>query len=166
MGNDFLANLVYDWENAGQVVHKYNVRFAAIRTGVVLSKDEGMVGKMKTPFKFFIGGPLGNGKQWVPWISLDDIVNIYEFVLENEIEGPINASSPNPVKMNEFANLLGKKLNRPSYLHAPKFGIKLVAGEIADSILVSQRIIPEKLISSGYKFKYEKLELAFNNLFE
>ena len=125
-GNDFLAKLVYDWENVGQVVCNYNIRLASLRTGVVLSKDEGMVGKMKTPFKFFIGGPLGNGKQWVPWISLDDIVNIYEYVLENEIEGPVNAVSPNPVRMNEFAKLLGKVLNRPSYLHAPKFGIKLV----------------------------------------
>ncbi len=164
-GNDFLAKLVHEWENACKAVVDYSIGFAAVRTGVVLSKDEGMVGKMITPFKFFFGGPLGNGKQWVPWISLADIVNIYEFVLENEIEGPMNAVSPNPVRMKEFAKLLGKKLSRPSYLHAPKFGIKLVAGEIADSILVSQKVIPQKLISSGYKFKFEKLESAFNELF-
>ena len=164
-GNDFLAKLVYDWENAGQAVKNYNVKFSAIRTGIVLSKYEGMVERMITPFKFFIGGPLGNGKQWVPWISLDDIVNIYLFVLENEIEGPINATSPNPVRMNEFANLLGKKLNRPSYLHAPKFGIKLVAGEIADSVLMSQKVFPQKLIDSGYKFKFDNLDSAIDELF-
>lgn len=165
MGNDFLALLCCDWENAANPVKRHNIRLVQIRTGVVLSKDEGMLGKMITPFKYFIGGPLGSGKQWVPWISLDDMISIYTFVLENEIEGAVNAASPIPVRMTEFAKLLGKKLNRPSYLKAPKFGIKLVVGEIADSILFSQRVIPQKIISAGYKFKFEKLESAFDDLF-
>ncbi len=164
-GNDYLANICYDWENAANQLQIYNVRFACIRTGVVLSKDDGMIGKMIIPFKLFVGGPLGNGKQWVPWISLNDIINIYEFVLENNIEGPVNGVSPNPVRMVELAELLGKKLNRPSYLNAPKLGIRLVAGEIANSILVSQKVIPQKLIELGYRFKFEKLESAFDDLF-
>ncbi len=163
-GNDFLAKLCFDWERSAAKSTHYGCRHSSVRTGIALTTREGLVKKMMLPFKFFVGGALGNGKQWIPWIHLDDVISIYEFVLENEIYGPVNAASPNPVRMKFFADQLGSILNRPSYFNVPKFAIKLVAGEIADFILDSQKVLPKKLINSGFKFKFEQLELALNDI--
>ncbi len=162
-GNDFLSKICYDWEEAAALSTKYGCRHSAVRTGIVLSLQEGMLNKMITPFKFFVGGPLGNGKQWVPWIHLVDLINLYIFILENEIHGAVNAASPNPVRMNNFADELGNVLNRPSYFRVPKFAIKIAAGEIADFILMSQRVIPKKLKEANFNFNFVDLKNALTD---
>ncbi len=166
-GNDFLAYVCKNWEDEANKVEQFGIRSVNVRTGIVLSKEDGALKRMVTPYKFFIGGPLENGKQWFPWIHIEDIVNVYLFVLENEIiNGPINAVSINSVTMREFANALGKVLNRPSLFSVPKIALKIILGESTESILASQKVYPKKLIDNGFKFKYEQLNNALRNLFE
>lgn len=165
-GNDFLANVCKIWEDEAQNVEKAGVRRISIRTGIVLTSEEGALKKMLIPFKFFIGGPLGSGNQWFPWIHLDDIVNIYIYVLDNDVlSGAYNACSPKPVTMNEFAKTLGKIMNRPSFLKVPRFVLALALGEMADTITASLKVIPKKLLERGYKFKFENLKDALADLF-
>ena len=165
-GNDFLANVCKIWENEAKKVEEKGVRRISVRTGVVLTPGEGALKKMLITFKLFIGGPLGSGHQWFPWIHLDDIVNIYIFLLDNDnLNGAFNASSPTPVTMNEFAKTLGKIMNRPSFFKVPEFALKLAAGEIADVITASLKVIPERLLEQGYKFKFENLKDALADLF-
>lgn len=164
-GKDFLADVCKVWENEAAKVEAYGVRNVRVRTGLVLSSDDGALKQMLLPFKLFIGGPLGNGKQWSSWLHIDDIVGIYLHAIDNiTLSGAINAASPNPVRMNEFANTLGKVLKRPSLFPVPKFMLRIVAGEAAEIITASQRIDVKKLLNSGYKFKFEKLENAFKDL--
>lgn len=165
-GNDFLANVCKIWESEAKNVEKSGVRRISIRTGVVLTPGEGALKKMLIPFKLFIGGPLGSGNQWFPWIHLDDIVSIYIYVLDNDVSsGAINACSPNPVTMNEFAKYLGRIMNRPSFFKVPKFALTLASGEVADIIIASLRVIPKKLLEVGFKFKFDNLKDALSDLF-
>jgi len=165
LGKDFLADLCKDWENESRELEKINVRRITVRTSPVLVKGEGLLRQLYWPFKLFVGGPLAGGKQWFPWIHLDDIVGIYLHLIDNEsIKGPVNAASPNIVQMKEFANIFGKVLHRPSIFPIPKFAMKLVAGEVADYAVMSQRTSVDKIINTGYKFKFENLEDALRNL--
>jgi uncharacterized protein len=117
------------------------------------------------PFILFVGGPLGNGKQWVPWLHIDDIIGIYLHAIDSEnVSGAINAASPGIVRMKEFAKQFGKVLKRPSLLPVPKFIIKLIVGELGEYAVMSQRISVEKIIKSGYKFRFEKLDEALGDL--
>lgn len=164
-GNDYLSFVCKNWEEEASKVEQFGIRRVSIRTGIVLSNEDGALKRMITPYKFFIGGPLGNGNQWFPWIHIEDIVNIYLFALENEIiNGPVNAVSKDPVKMKEFANTLGKVLKHPSIFSVPKFALKIILGESAESILASQRVYPKKLIVHRFNFKYDNLEKALINL--
>lgn len=164
-GNDFLAKVCKVWEDESRKVEALGVRSVQIRTGLVLSNEDGALKQMLPAFKMFFGGPLGNGKQWSSWIHIDDIVEIYLHALENEsISGPINAVSPNPITMNEFAKTLGRVLNRPSLFPVPKIILKLIVGEAAEVVTASQRVMPEKLKQSGFKFKFDQLENALGNL--
>ncbi len=164
-GNDFLSDVCKVWENEAAIVEKSNVRRVSIRTGIVLSTNDGALKKMLTPFKFFLGGPLGKGNQWFPWIHIDDLVRIYMFALDNKnISGAVNAGSPNPVTMNEFANTLGKVLHRPSFFHVPEFVLRLAVGEGAQPILSSLKVFPQKLINNSFEFRYNHLEPALASL--
>ena len=164
-GNDYLANLCNDWEKEVQKVEQFCVRRVSVRTGLVLMKDEGVLKQMLLPFKLFIGGPLGNGKQWFPWIHIDDIVGIYKHAINNEnVAGAINGASPGIVRMKKFANTLGKVLKRPSLFPVPKSTLKLAVGELADYAVMSQRTSVEKILNAGYKFKFENMEAALRNL--
>ena len=164
-GNDFLAKVCKAWEDEAAQIEKTGVRRISIRTGVVLSAKEGALKKMLIPFKFFVGGPLGSGKQWFPWLHIDDIVNIYLYCLDNEsLNGAVNACSPNPIIMNEFAESLGKVLNRPAFFRVPKFALYLAVGEVTESITASMKVIPQKLLENGFKFKFENLEDALRDL--
>jgi uncharacterized protein (TIGR01777 family) len=132
---------------------------------LVLIKNDGVLKQMILPFKLFIGGPLGNGKQWFPWIHIDDIVGIYLHTIDNETtQGPVNAASPGIVKMKEFARTFGRILKRPSLFPVPKFAMKILAGEVADYAVMSQRTSVEKIINIGYNFKFENLEEALRDL--
>lgn len=164
-GNDFLAQVCINWESEAFKARKFNVRVAAIRTGIVLCNDDGAFPLMRKAFNFFVGGPLGSGKQYFPWIHIDDVINIYLYALENEtIKGAINTVAPENLTMNQFAHQLGKKMNRPAFLKAPKFGLKIALGEFGKSIIMSQRAVPDKLLKSGFKFKYDKLNSALDEL--
>lgn len=164
-GNDFLADVCEVWENESVNVEESGVRSVQIRTGLVLSTEDGALKQMLPPFKFFIGGYLGNGKQWTSWLHIDDIVEIYLHAIDNSsLTGSLNASSPNPMRMKEFAQTLARVLYRPSLFPVPKFILKLVIGEASEVVLASQRIDVKKLIESGYKFKFEILEDALRDL--
>lgn len=164
-GKDFLANLCNDWEKEAKNVEQFGVRSVQIRTGLALSRNEGALKQMLPVFKYFIGGPLGNGKQWYSWLHIEDIINVYIKVLESEIlSGPINAVSPNPVTMKKFAKILGEVLHRPSLFSVPKIILLLVIGQVAEVVTSSQRVVPEKLLNSSFKFKFEKLEDALRDI--
>ncbi len=164
-GNDFLADVCEVWESESQKIGYYGIRNVQIRTGLVLSLEDGALKQMLTPFKYFIGGPLGNGKQWASWIHIDDIVDTYIHAIDcKELTGAINAASPNPVRMKEFAKTLGKVMHRPSLFPIPQFVLKLVVGEAAEVVTASQRIDVNKILNSGYKFKFENLEDTLKNL--
>jgi len=164
-GIDFLANLCKDWEEEAEKVENYHVRRVTLRLGIVLSREGGMLKKLLPSFKLFVGGSIGTGNQWVPWIHIRDVIEIIEFALKNDsLYGPVNCAAPGIVRMNDFAKTLGRILHRPSYLHIPKFIISIVSGEIADTAVSGQRISIEKLIGTGYKFIFGKLESALKNL--
>jgi len=164
-GNDFLAQVCKTWEDEAAKVESAGVRRVSIRTGIVLSKNDGALKQMLLPFKFFVGGPLGNGKQWFPWIHIDDLIDSCIFSLDNpNVNGAVNGVSPNPVTMNEFAKVLGKALHRPSFFKVPVFALKIAVGEFAESILASIRAVPEKLIRNNFKFKFEGLNVALKDL--
>ena len=164
-GNDFLAEVCKVWEAEAAEVEQAGVRRVSVRTGIVLSKEDGALKRMLLPFKLFVGGPLGNGKQWFPWIHIDDIVGIYFHAIENQnLIGAVNAASPNICTMKEFAKTLGKVLHRPSLFPVPELVLKIAIGEAGKVVLMSQRVKVNKLLESGYKFKFENLEEALRNL--
>lgn len=163
-GTDFLANVCKAWEAEAIKAERYNVRTIMVRTGLVLG-NEGALQKMITPFKFFAGGSLGNGRQWLSWIHIDDLINIYIHTLEhNDISGPINAVAPNPVRMSEFAKTLGKAMQKPAILPAPGFALKIILGEMSDLVLKGQQVSANKIINSGFRFDYPELSGALENL--
>ena len=165
IGNDFIANVVYAWETEAAKAQQMNIRTIMLRQGIVLSNKGGALSKLLPSFNFFIGGAVGNGQQWIPWIHIDDIISIYLFLLDDKnISGPVNAVSPENVRMNEFAKMLGNVLHRPSIFKVPEFALRLAVGEAASAILSSQRVVPQKLIENGFNFKFEKLEDAFKDL--
>jgi uncharacterized protein (TIGR01777 family) len=164
-GDDFLARLCVDWEAEAQKAEALGVRVCLLRTGIVLAKGQGALKKMVPPFKMFIGGPLGSGRQWMPWIHIEDEVSVIQFLVENErARGAFNGTAPNPVTMAEFSETLGAVLNRPSWARVPPSVLALVVGEMAEMLLNGQRAIPEAAIKLGFKFKYPNLKLALESL--
>lgn len=157
-GDDFLANICKEWE--GEAL-KAKTNIVILRIGVVLGAGGGALEKMLLPFKMFIGGPLGTGGQFMPWISLDDVIGLILFAAQNDkVTGIINATSPNPVTNKEFSKILGKVLHRPSCTPVPAFALKILLGEMSDLLLGGQNAYPKKAIEFGYKFKYPELEDA------
>ena len=164
-GSDFLSNVCRAWESEAEKAEQLNVRRVSVRTGIVLTKEGGALKQMLIPFKLFVGGPLGSGRQWFPWIHIDDLVNIYLFALDNpSIKGSINAASPHHVKMNEFARTLGKILHRPSILNVPLPFLRIAIGEAAESVVSSQRVLPKILLDSGFRFKFEYVNDALRDI--
>jgi len=160
-GNDFLADVVRDWEAEAVKAEALGVRTALIRTGVVLDKREGALALQKLPFQFFVGGPMLPGTQWVSWIHLADEVGIILFALEQEeVRGPINATGPAPQTNRDFSAALGRTLGRPSWFPIPGFALKVVLGEFADTVVTGQRVIPKKALESGYEFRFAASEAA------
>jgi uncharacterized protein (TIGR01777 family) len=154
-GDDFLAGVSVDWEKeALQAADKF-LRVVVMRFGVIFEKDGGALAKMIPAFKFFVGGSMGSGKQWFPWIHLVDLMAAVQFILENDqINGPVNFCAPNPIRYRDLAKTLGDALKRPAVMPAPAFLIRLVLGEFGNVFLASQRIIPHKLLSHGFSFRY------------
>lgn len=164
-GGDFLSKVCFDWEASTAAASRQGVRRAVIRTGVVLSNEGGAFPKQVMPFKFFVGGPVGSGKQWYPWIHIDDEVRAIQFLIANDkAEGPFNLSAPNPVTNKEFGRLIGEVLGRPSFMPAPGFAMQIVFGEMAVVLLEGQRAVPQRLLELGFTFKYETALAALKNL--
>ncbi|MGB3016803.1 MAG: TIGR01777 family oxidoreductase [Ignavibacteria bacterium] len=164
-GNDFLANLCKDWEREAMKAFGLGVRVVAIRTGIVLDKKGGALPKLLFPFKFFVGAYQGSGKQWLSWIHIDDIVSLYTYSIENdELTGPVNGTSPEPVRNKGFVKSAGHVLNRNVAISAPAFALRLAIGEFAESLLTGQRAIPEKAVAAGFEFAFPDLNGALKNL--
>ena len=163
-GGDFLAGLCSDWEEEAKRAESYGVRVIRLRTGIVLGKG-GALAKMVPPFKLFIGGPLGSGKQWMPWIHLEDEIGMIQFLMENSnAHGAVNACAPNPVTMKEFCRTLGSVLNRPSWAPVPAFALRLLLGEMAEMLLTGQRAVPAAAERLGYRFRHPELREALENI--
>ena len=165
-GEGFFPEVCDEWEQEAQKATEFGARVVNPRIGVVLAKDGGALEKMLTPFKFGVGGTIGSGKQYMSWIALDDLIKIIHFALENEeLNGAINATAPNPVTNEEFTKTLGKVLNRPTFIPIPAFGIKLLFGEMGETILLQGcRVIPKRLQDAGFEFEFTDLETAFKHV--
>lgn len=163
-GNGFLSNVTEKWEEEAAEVERCDVRHVSIRTGIVLSKTDGALAKMIFPFMLFIGGPLGSGKQWMPWIHIDDITNLFIYSIDNKINGIFNGVSPGIVRMKKFAVLLGKALHRPALLKVPEFVLNIILGEAAGAVTKGSKVIPKRTLEASYKFVYEDLEEALNDI--
>ncbi|MFQ5667793.1 MAG: TIGR01777 family oxidoreductase [Candidatus Binatia bacterium] len=160
-GNDFLARVCVAWEEAARRAASLGTRVVRLRLGVVLGKRGGALQRMRTPFKLFVGGPLGSGTQWVPWIHCDDVTGLIQLALDNPGAcGAINATAPNPCTMRTFCETLGKALRRPSWLPLPASVLRLALGEMAQMFLTGQRALPAAAERLGYRFRYATLEQA------
>ena len=163
-GDDFLATVCKDWESAAQSVKNAGTRLAILRLGIVLGKG-GALAKMLPPFKLFAGGPIGTGKQWFSWIHRDDVVNLILYALQNpQIEGVLNATAPNPVRMNEFCETLGAVLQRPSWLPVPGFALELLLGDGAKVVLEGQKVLPKQTLASDFQYQYPNLKSALEEI--
>lgn len=164
-GSDFLARLAGDWEAEALRAADKGVRAVTTRYGVVFGRDEGALPQMVRPFKFFVGGKVGSGRQWVPWIHIEDLCRAALFVMETEtVRGPVNFCSPYPVRNSELAEQIGKTLRRPSFMPAPGFMVKLLLGEFGSVILEGQRAVPGVLTKAGFEFKFPTVDKALTDL--
>lgn len=165
-GDDFLARLCADWEAAAQKVTAAGVRLAVPRLGVVLEPEGGALQQMLPAFKLFVGGSVGSGDQYFPWIHMQDVCRGINFAIENEgLEGAFNLNAPNPVIMNQFAKALADKLNRPALFRVPEFALNFVFGEAAKPVVNSLRLQPKKIKQHGFEFRYKHLDEALSEIF-
>lgn len=161
-GNEFLSTLAKEWEAEARKAEALGIRVVLLRFGVILSRHGGALSKITLPFRFFAGGRIGSGKQWMSWITLDDVIEILRLALENgEVRGPVNVISPQPVQNAEFTKTLATVMHRPALFPAPAFALRQVFGEMADALLISsQRVLPQKLETFGYRFLHSELKSA------
>jgi uncharacterized protein (TIGR01777 family) len=160
-GSDFLAEVCVAWEAATAPAAAAGIRVASLRTGLVMSREGGVLAKMLLPFKLGVGGRMGSGRQWMSWISVEDYPRVVSHLLSNDVTGPVNIVAPNPVTNAEFSRTLARVLGRPSFLSVPKIALELAMGEMAeDTILASQRVLPRRLLETGFEFQQSTLESA------
>ena len=164
-GSDFLAKLAVDWEDSTRSVEERGVRQVIIRTGAVLSTAGGALPKLLLPYRLFVGGPVGTGRQFLPWIHIDDEVSAIRFLIDQpEASGAFNLTAPGSVTNRQFGEVVGRVLHRPSLLPVPEFVMRGLFGEVATVVLEGQRAIPQRLQSLGYVFRFPELEGALRNL--
>jgi uncharacterized protein (TIGR01777 family) len=161
-GTGFLADICREWEAEAQRAERSGVRVVRLRIGMVLGRGGGALAKMVPPFRFFIGGPLGGGRQWVSWIHLDDMTGLIEWALGRPLAGPVNATSPHPATMRDFCTELGRALHRPSWAPVPHAALRLVVGEFADTLVTGQRVVPRAALTQGYAFRFPDLSAALD----
>jgi uncharacterized protein (TIGR01777 family) len=165
--DDFLAKVCVDWEREAAAAEKAGVRVVTARTGIVLGAGGGALAKMLTPFKLGGGGPLGNGRQWMPWVHVADLARLYVHAADTPtIRGPMNAVAPNPVRNLEFTKALGRALHRPAFIPAPYFGLRLLFGEFAQVLFASQRVIPRVALDTGFVFQFPEIAGALREILD
>lgn len=161
---DFLSSIVEKWEQAIDRIQA--PRIVKVRVGLVLGTDGGALPKIALPFKLGAGGPVGSGKQWMSWIHIDDMVGLIDYCLNHDtVQGPVNATAPNPVTNAEFGRALGRALHRPYWIPAPSFAMKLVLGELSALLLEGQKVLPQALLQHGYRFRYNHIDDALRALY-
>jgi uncharacterized protein (TIGR01777 family) len=164
-GNDFLAQVCVQWENASASVEAMGVRRVVARIGLVLTPEEGVLPKLVLPFRFFVGGALGTGSQWYPWIHIDDVTSAIRYLITHEdAVGTFNLAAPNPLTNRDFSRVLGNVMHRPSWLPVPPFALRLALGEIAALVLEGQRAVPHNLGEAGFTFRFSQAEAALRDL--
>lgn len=166
-GTDFLATTVARWEEEASHAQFLGMRTIYTRFGIVLGRKGGALPRMVLPYKLFIGGTIGSGKQWLSWIHIDDAVNIIAFALENAaIQGALNLTAPKPVTMQDFGKIIAKVLRKPHYFPIPSLPLRILLGEMSTLVLDGQRVLPEKSVQHGYTHSYSNLEDALTDLIE
>jgi uncharacterized protein (TIGR01777 family) len=164
-GEDFLARLCIEWEEAARGAGDV-ARVTLLRTGIVLGPGGGALDPMLPAFKFGIGGPWGSGKQWWSWIHIADFAGLVLLALERDLPGAVNATTPNPVSVDEFAKTLGDVLHRPTIARMPEFALRLALGEAAEALLASQRVVPRRAMDAGYAFRFPELRGALADVID
>jgi len=165
-GDDFLAHLCVEWEAEAERAASDARRVVLLRTGLVLEKSGGLLPQMMRPFRFFAGGPIGSGRQYMPWVHRLDWIEMVRWIVDTPaVSGPVNVSAPHPVTNAEFARALGRAMHRPALLPAPGFAVRMVLGEMAEAALGGQRAIPGKPLAHGYHFRYPEIDIAFRGIF-
>ena len=167
-GSGFLADVARQWEQSVREVETLGVRVAIIRLGVVLGPNGGVMKRLIPPFRFFVGGHPSSGRQWLPWVHIDDVISVIRFLIENDgCEGPFNVTVPEPTRSKDFYDALGKAMHRSAIFPMPAFALRLALGEMAKELLLpSTRAIPKKLLEAGYEFKFTDPETAFKDILE
>lgn len=166
-GAGFLASICREWEGQAERASQAGIRVVLLRGGLVLSTKGGALPRILFPFKAFMGGPVGSGKQWMSWVHVDDEVGVIRYAIdEDKIRGPVNCTAPNPVTNREFSQELGRVLRRPSFMPVPAFALRILFGEMADTLLEGQRVLPRKLEAAGYRFRFPELRGALGDLID
>lgn len=165
IGTDFLAKTVQEWEVKAQTAKQLGIRVAYGRFGIILGKSEGALPLMALPYKLFVGGPIGLGKNWMSWVHVRDVAKALLFAIDNNIHGPFNVAAPDAKRMNEFGKILASVLNRPYYFPVPSFALKLALGEKSQLVLEGQHVLPEVLIENGFVFDFPDLSKALTDIY-
>lgn len=164
-GSDFLSRVAIDWENVTAPVEDMGVRRAIIRSSAVLSTQGGALPRWLLPFRLYVGGRLGSGQQWLPWIHIADEVRAIRFLMQHpEANGPFNLSAPHPLTNTDFSRALGRVIRRPALMPTPAFVLRLVLGEMATVLLEGQRAVPQRLLDLGFTFQFPQVEAALRDL--
>ena len=165
VNEDFASQLCIAWEETAQRAEAMGVRVALVRTGLVLSAEGGFLSRLLLPFKLGLGGPIGSGRQWMPWIHIDDQIALIDFLVhQDEARGPYNACAPKPVRNREFAKSLGRVLHRPALMPLPAFVLRLALGELSLLLLGGQRAVPARLLEAGFTFQFTDLSAALDDI--
>ena len=167
VATDFLGVTVKDWEQHAKSFGELGMRTAFCRFGVILDKNEGALPRMAMPYQFYVGGTVGSGQQWLPWIHVEDAARAILYIIDNEqLDGPVNVTSPNMKRMKQFGKTIGDVLGKPHWLKVPRFALKTALGEQSQLVLEGQYVVPEKLLEHGFTFKYASLDDALRNLYK
>jgi uncharacterized protein (TIGR01777 family) len=165
-GTGFLADVARDWERSTARIEDMGIRHVIIRTGIVLGPDGGFLSRVLLPFRLFMGGHMGSGRQWLSWIHIKDEVDAICFLLEKpELHGPFNLCSPNPLVARDFFRVLGNAMGRPSWLPVPGFALRILFGQMAEELILSgQRALPKRLLEAGFAFRYPEVDMALRDI--
>ncbi|MEG8231549.1 TIGR01777 family oxidoreductase [Pseudomonas orientalis] len=163
--DDFPSQLCIAWEETAARAEALGIRVVLVRTGLVLAAEGGFLSRLLLPFKLALGGPIGNGRQWMPWVHIRDQIALIDFLLHKaDVRGPYNACAPHPVRNREFARTLGQVLHRPAFMPMPAFALKVGLGELSGLLLGGQKALPERLLAAGFTFQFTELRAALDDL--